>query len=153
MAFLRFHVSGGDGWRRYKIKSTAGDHATAGLEPCEDLVVHDLIGPEVRHFDPLTDEQDQITYNDAISTRVEELREEHRSLSRDIAERASAITSIVIGGLLVFADFQANNLFFVTIGIPADQRPFIAAGLTALNVVIAAVGAALLAPEQQGATK
>lgn len=144
MAFLTIRGTAGSAWRNHQIRRIATAHATAGLDASPDLVVHEHIGPEVRHFDALTDEQDNITYQDALSTRVEELREEHRGLSKQIAYQPSAIMSIGLLTLLAFADFQANIFFFANSGIPADQRPFIAGGLTALNIVIAAVGSALV---------
>lgn len=151
MAYFRLRKHVGEHKRDKIIRAQAGLDAAANVENGAALITHDLIGPPPRDFDPLAHELDAITYAQAMTNAVEENRAQRLDLGRRIAQHPSIIFTALIGALLVFADWQANVFFFATIGIDTDQRPFIAAGLTALNVVIAAVGAAAIANKQEEA--
>ena len=149
MAYFRLRKHHGEDKRDRLIREQASQDALAGMEHGADIIVGDIIGIPPREFDPIADELDAITYAHAMSAMVEENRSQRLDLGRRIAKHPSIIGTMLIGLLLMFADLQANVFFFATIGIDADQRPFIAGGLTALNVVIAAVGAAAIARKER----
>jgi hypothetical protein len=131
-------------WQDWLTAAQAKEDAAQNINNVEWVITHHI--GEVKPFDPLTNEEDKITYRDADMTAIYDLRTKIARLQRQIANHPSVPLTILMAVLILFGEFQSNVFFFGKLGFSPMQRISVSIAMTAANLVITAIGAALLAP-------